>query len=822
MRIILSLFFALWSAEAYGSVYFVTDNNRISFADSSQSYGCGNGWHLLNSKCVKNICAAETYPFSTKPDETIGTLISCQSGDDKHYGFSSCNDGWEIKNGNCEIRDCSGYPYTAIPDTAAGAVTSCRSGANIFYTYNSCNSGWEGSAGWCEPNTCEGYPFLTSPDTSIGTASASTCKSGIITKYKYASCKTGWDLNDGACDVHICDSATYFANNCVANAVCSTCYSGGNIKYASPVCNADYELLDGVCVESCKYTATSAPANCVATDSCKKGTSTFYGCKNCNSGWYVDASNTCAANTCEGYGASGTGCNASFGTMTETCQSGNTTHCNYSGCGDDYKLSGTACVDKCSYSVNSMWTSINNCSERASCVKGGTTYYGCARCNLGYYPNDTYSTCTKFATCKAANYKTTLECSETNGNMTAYCEDSSKLYCSYDSCNNGNVLSDGKCICPTSGLVDSGIYVNKDETNHMAEKGNTYVGGYVHPELNYVQHNCDSTHGTLSNYCKHYKYTSWGTPNIYSAYSTKGLANFSEQCTFSSCNPPYVYNNGKCTCANSTSWPSYYPNVLEGNRKYWDIKSWYLTDRVEPIINEYGVVSESCSYGDKAYVKFSSCSDGRVLDPVSGRCLCDASYNVQSSWFYYGLLGGANFEMCDDGCMYNEACNERTDGYSGYWAKINGWRISIKSTQTFGNYKVSNLFCNTSTGGKCEQTGINASAATLFCSQNGGHLPSYNEAYELLQNADFRAFYREQGGPQQFVGNDVAIIQTTDKSASATYGTKTVYKYVEARYIDGNIVRYTVDRTIRGEWDWQNGFTFVCIMDNQESSPRER
>lgn len=394
-KIILSLFVVLWAFEAQATVYFIDGESGIKF--SKQSYGCNEGWNLVGSKCVKNNCSSTTYPFSIRPENGAGTIISCKSGNDTVYGYSACNNGWTLNGGDCVINSCEGYPYSTKPDTAAGTIASCKSGVNDSYAYISCNNGWSLSSGRCEKQACDGYPYSSSPDSSIGTVSGTTCKSGSDTKYKYASCKTGWDLENGACVVHVCDNTIYLTTTCPTNATCATCYTGGNIKYASPVCNSGYELSNGSCVESCKYTATSAPSGCSSYDTCVKGGKTYYNCKSCSYGWYLNASNTCTVNDCSGYKASGSECDSDYGSY-ESCQSGDTRYCTYTSCkGSCRQLQNGKCNNDI-YAGLELWEDKEYSTYACSPSHGTQSHY----CTYTRISSD-YAKC-KFTSCAPGYY----------------------------------------------------------------------------------------------------------------------------------------------------------------------------------------------------------------------------------------------------------------------------------------------------------------------------------------------------------------------------------------------------------------------------------
>jgi len=277
-------------------------------------------------------------------------------------------------------------------------------------------------------------------------------------------------------------------------------------------------------------------------------------------------------------------------------------------------------------------------------------------------------------------------------------------------------------------------------------------GGGSCTEFDFPSQNCNSTHGILEKLCRHGSNT---------------------KCTFSSCNSPYVYDNGKCTCANSTGWQKFY-----GGTSY-------------DYIQQIGTVEAICRYGDSAYVKFSSCNSGRTLTS-SGHCYCSSEYDI--FYHYSGSLSGVSYTQCDDGLRYRP---NQIDGYAQYKAKITNFNRTITSTATYAGYTVSNLFCNNA----CSQKGLPPAAAIKFCAANGWRLPNKYEATTLLNDSSFRSYYASQDtGDTTF-----KLLLTTTIGKSSSDNGMPLYEYKALYHYSGSIKEQSY------YWDGWSMYSFVCI-----------
>lgn len=369
------------------SVHFITDYyQQLKFGNLI--FDCNEGWHLENNACIPNTC--DSFPYVKEPIDICTDSKTCLSGDNYKYACNICKDGWDknpLQEGSCVEHSCDPvlYPYSIRPDNGAGTIITCKSGNSEYYGYNNCFEGWKLNSGKCILNDCNGFPYQTVPDESAGFVSDEVCLSGYDSYYKYASCNKGWELAEGKCNLRLCDNAVYPNTDCPPNATCNACFTGDNVKYSQPSCNSGFELKNGACIESCKYTSTSTPSYCQSSISCLKGETTYYGCQSCQNGWFVNSSFGCSPNVCTGYDTSGSYCNLKYGTYAKSCQSGNTTYCSYSSCNAPYIKQNGLCLCGGTYAMQQESVFDDVCEDDR-----GTIITSCSDAENNYC---TYSTC---------------------------------------------------------------------------------------------------------------------------------------------------------------------------------------------------------------------------------------------------------------------------------------------------------------------------------------------------------------------------------------------------------------------------------------------
>ena len=197
---------------------------------------CHEGWKLINGDCVIETCDSTVFPYKTEPSNTAGTVIRCKSGVTTVYGYQEpCHEGWTFKDGQCLINNCDTnvYPFDKEPDNTKGTVISCQTGEKIKYGYSDCIEGYTLNNGKCE-EPCP-YTSIKKPD-NCQTASDSCVKDG---KTYYAEtcskCASSYILNNGVCER---DCSKYTLTSCPRHMYCRKC--GDKEAYRRFSCDTGY------------------------------------------------------------------------------------------------------------------------------------------------------------------------------------------------------------------------------------------------------------------------------------------------------------------------------------------------------------------------------------------------------------------------------------------------------------------------------------------------------------------------------------------------------------------------------------------------------
>jgi len=124
---------------------------------------CKENFLYQNNICDEGCDTATKYPYNYHPGNLPGEVEKCVNTEGEWYGYKSCNDGWVLSNGKCNLNSCDimYYPYMSDPNAneVRGVTATCKIGGNSYYKYTSCNEGYtlstKGSVciGNCEINT---------------------------------------------------------------------------------------------------------------------------------------------------------------------------------------------------------------------------------------------------------------------------------------------------------------------------------------------------------------------------------------------------------------------------------------------------------------------------------------------------------------------------------------------------------------------------------------------------------------------------------------------------------------------------------------------
>lgn len=117
---------------------------------------CNAGLVLKDGRCTKDeTCSAALFPFSSRPENLLGSLKNCRLDDESVlYGYSSCKTGYSLtSDGDCVETQC-GEEYVDLGNSCpdfADCSDICMSG-NVKYTKIKCEDGRK-----VENNKCVRY-----------------------------------------------------------------------------------------------------------------------------------------------------------------------------------------------------------------------------------------------------------------------------------------------------------------------------------------------------------------------------------------------------------------------------------------------------------------------------------------------------------------------------------------------------------------------------------------------------------------------------------------------------------------------------------------
>lgn len=217
-----------------------------------------------------------TFSFSIKANaETCAKVPTCE---ELGYTGTSCSSGtatlkcpFDQSKVFC-AQDCKGFDLDNCP---AGA--SCEQCWNKKYKKLGCADGYINNNGSCEINSCVGYT-RTSQDVSH-CGGYQECQSGSTKKYRCYTCEAGYVVSK---------YSGYRIYNTVESCIANPCYltkgssadTEGNVTY--------YDFYE----YGARYQLTSkSDPNCKNSDSydsCQSGSTIYYRCRRCMSGYGDD------------------------------------------------------------------------------------------------------------------------------------------------------------------------------------------------------------------------------------------------------------------------------------------------------------------------------------------------------------------------------------------------------------------------------------------------------------------------------------------------------------------------------------------------------
>ena len=192
--------------------------------------------------------------------EHVAELESCKVGFDGEnelslYRVKTCQSGSLMRNGICDV-GCAEerYPYDKHPGDLAGEVESCEDTSGVHYGYISCNSGWDGgwivkNTGYCNLGECSvtDYPYFRDPNidfdnsnNNINRGATKSCKIGGNTYYRYTDTDNhGNKLTENACGIS--NNYRLVGPICVGRCEVSNCTKTGVKNFTKTVDGVTYE-----------------------------------------------------------------------------------------------------------------------------------------------------------------------------------------------------------------------------------------------------------------------------------------------------------------------------------------------------------------------------------------------------------------------------------------------------------------------------------------------------------------------------------------------------------------------------------------------------
>ena len=191
-----------------------------------------------------------------KMRDHIEVLETCETGiigGDKitYYRIGKCKDTSRYQNGICDVGCLAArYPYDRHQGDQAGDMRDCIDATGIHYGYETCNAGWEGGwrdkrTGKCEFNSCSlrDFPYMKDPNISYNRGATLTCRVGGNKYYRYTQVdNAGNPLTENVCGV----DNQYTLSNAVCYKQCEFKNCTSTVKHET-LSGIDFQYNDWSC-----------------------------------------------------------------------------------------------------------------------------------------------------------------------------------------------------------------------------------------------------------------------------------------------------------------------------------------------------------------------------------------------------------------------------------------------------------------------------------------------------------------------------------------------------------------------------------------------
>lgn len=235
--------------------------NRTTCSLSAYPYEGGDYGHIRTT--LENCPTGQTCNDTT--EDSKGEIRVCFSGNDTHWGYTKCNEGWlgdndstTPVNGDCTESACNGYIYSEQPEHCE-EYEPCAKGNGVVYRCTRASNGYTiADDGTIVPNDCSATKYQCSDSTCTiengeikaiqGCKKWNSCLKGD--KYFYTCIKVadGYYLDDGLPVINSCEGFSSTNSEIENCAEVIPCHKGSQTLYRCESCNRCYKVADnGTC-----------------------------------------------------------------------------------------------------------------------------------------------------------------------------------------------------------------------------------------------------------------------------------------------------------------------------------------------------------------------------------------------------------------------------------------------------------------------------------------------------------------------------------------------------------------------------------------------
>ena len=323
---------------------------------------CNSGYIKVGNTCVIPTCEGATSQVCGVSNGMGNQSRTCISGVWSAWGqciAQTCNQGYQLANGQCTLMVCIGDSTRTCSENNGQGVQTRECSFGVWSNWgacaiSSCNLGYRLENNICVLNVCEGSNIRTCTVTNGSGTQSRTCTNGVWSAYgacQASTCNSGYVLQNGACVAITCPGSSTLS-----------CYVENGL---------------GVQTRYCSYGQWSDYGDCTVT--------------NCNTG-YVNNFNSCRPTLCGGISTRSCNVTNGLGIQSRTCNNGLWSA--YGACrpvkcySDTQLINGECAATGCSGSnIQTCSDSTGSGHQVRNCVNGVWSSYGAClkdQCIAGY------------------------------------------------------------------------------------------------------------------------------------------------------------------------------------------------------------------------------------------------------------------------------------------------------------------------------------------------------------------------------------------------------------------------------------------------------